>query len=256
MMNTYDYETDIKLEALVEEAYTLFSKYKLRKRLDICSCCVFDQEVKTLQHTPLALLSKELLQRAYYHSYYSDTEEELKEMKHFLPRILQVILEFEFPYPSEEIIFRHVNLLETQRWENEEIALLQQFARLYFRKVLHSCKMEADTALIMFGLAGFDLKPLLDEWKHSEGERPLLHLYNLLNYGVQHTEGKFSKLTNYFSTQAVDSVVMECLNDKMTRKIFSMKIEKMLLDDTVDLSQEVWAELDLLYALLNREYYM
>jgi hypothetical protein len=255
-MDTYDYETDIKLEALVDEAYTLFSKYKLGNSLDVCPCCVFDDEVKTLLRTPLAVVSRELLASAYYDSAPSTSIKALKEMKHFLPRVLQLMLLFEFPSISAELVFRYIDLKETEEWEEEEIALLQAFARLYFKKVLNSCKMEVNTALVMFGIAGFDLKPLLDEWKNVEGERALLHLCNFLIYDLQNKGGELLKLRNAFSTEAIDREVSEWINQELDTQVFVRKIENMLFDESLELSKETWAELDLLYALLNNEYQM
>lgn len=251
-------EIDLNLQALVKEAYGLFSKYRLGKSLDVCPCCVFDEDVKQLLTTPLAVVSRELLAEAYYYSAPSGSMKALEEMKHFLPRILELMLSFEFPSISEEVVFRYVDLEETDEWEAKEIALLQEFARLYFKKVLTASgvSMDVHVALTMFGLAGFDLKPLLNEWKAMEGERPLLLLHEFFYYHVDYSKGKVSGFKNAFSEEKVDRIIAEWFNNEEHIQLFIQKIETLLLDESIDLSDEIWMTLDLLYGFLNKEYHV
>lgn len=246
-----NYEIDIKLNNLIVEAYTLFSKYKLGSTLTVCSCCVFEEEVQTLVHTPLSMVSREILQSAYYESAHGDSDQELIEMKHFLPRVLELILKHEYPCHSEEIVFSRIDLTQTERWKKEELELLKAFSLLYFKKVLKFEYPYAEDVLIMFGYGGFDLTPLLDEWKNGDNEKDLFHLYNLLSTGVKYKGGELFEMGNAFSTPEINNNIFNWLKDKTVVQKFSTKIEKMLLDETIELDDETWLELDVIYGFLN-----
>jgi len=62
--------------------------------------------------------------------------------------------------------------------------------------------------------------------------------------------GEISKLSNVFRTKETNESIIKWLNDGLVMKKFSKKIEEMLLDDNLNLDEETWFELDLLYSLL------
>ena len=247
----YDWEIDVKLDELIAEAYVLFSNYKLGNRLNVCECCVSNSEAESLARTPLSMVSSELLQNSYYESADSDTEQELIEMKHFLPRVLSLMLNNEFPCHSNELIFSRINLKQSKRWKEEELEFLKKFSMLYFKKTLKDTYADVQEVLIIFELGGFDLSPLLTIWEQEKDENSLLHLYDILNTGVTYRWGKIVKLTNAFSTKSMNKSFIAWIENEKTRTIFLEQIEEILLDEESNLDDETWFQLDLLYGLLS-----
>ena len=143
------------LRQIVEKSYEIFAKYKLGKTLDVCSHCVSDEEIAPLIKTPLRDLSE-----THIYSYYSSAqnygEQEFYEMKYFLPRVLELLIEFKQPYHSLEISLNRFNL-EKNYFEVEEFEILNQFSKEYFAFCLENYPIpnseEIDAIIIMFGLA-------------------------------------------------------------------------------------------------------
>ena len=119
-----------KLKETVEKSFQIFSKYKLGKTLEVCLHCVTAEEVEPLLKTPLREISKEMIYN-YYSSAQNYGEQEFYEMKYFLPRVLELLTEFEFPYHSVEISLKRFNLAK-DNFDIEEGEILYQFAENYF----------------------------------------------------------------------------------------------------------------------------
>lgn len=247
----------MEIDELIEKSYRLFENYTIGKTLQLCKvCCVTDEEEAELVKTPLRTISSKLLNTAYYSSARNYSDRELWEMKHFLPRVLELVNNFDVPCHSTEIVFTRLDLDKIEKWTKEEIQLLTDFSVLFFKKCLTFYPYSPDgdrieTYLTMFGIGHFDLKPILTEWEDANNIESLLQFKDFALNDIEYNVQEPCKLINAFSKPFVDEVVINWLNDKNVKNKFSTKIENEIMNNK-NLSQETIAELSWTYELLTK----
>lgn len=247
----------MEIDELIEKSYRLFEDYTIGKTLQVCkACCVTDEEEAELVNTPLRTTSSNLLWTAYYESARSYSDRELWEMKHFLPRVLELVNNFDFPCHSTEIVFIRLDLDKPEKWTKEEMQLLTDFSALYFKKCLTFYPYSPDgdsiaTYLVMFGIGHFNLKPILTEWENADNIESILQFKDFVLNDIEYKVQDPYKLTNAFSEAFVDEAVINWLNDKTVKDKFSTKIENEIMNNK-SLSQETIAELSWTYELLTK----
>ena len=246
----------LKLADIVSDAYALFAPYTIGRTLAVCkACCITDAEEAELVSTPLRQVSRNLLQNAYYESARNYSDQELWEMKHFLPRVLELVSGFEFPCHSTEITFTRLDLNRLDMWQPAEVALLNDFALIFFASCLNSYPLPSgdglDDILVMFGLAHLDLKPLLLAWENADTAASLQHLAQLLVYGIQDYGRRLPRLTNAFSEAYVDEVVIGWLQAAQVKQKFARQIEALILSDH-NLSEEAASKVSWAYDILQQ----
>lgn len=226
------------LQAIISEAYRLFAPYTIGSTLDVCkACCITDAEERELVSTPLRTISSNLFFRAYYESARRHTPRELWEMKHFLPRILELVSEYDFPTYAVEITLLRLDLDQPAAWAkpelNPELELLTAFALAYFRQSLPQHPLPSgdslESILVMFGTAHFDLAPLLSAWAASDTLASLLHLNNLLHYWIEPTPDGSAQFINPFATSEINHLVINWLRNNIVHSTFRQRLEHSLL---------------------------
>ena len=205
----------------------IFSKYKLGNTLDVCLHCVTLEEIEPLLKTPLQEISKEMIYN-YYSSAQNYGEQELYEMKYFLPRVLELLTEFEYPYHSVEISLSRFSL-EKDNFEVEEKEILNQFAENYFAYCLETYPLpdfeDIDSIIIMFGLAGFKISYILEKWTEKFEKNYLLHLNDFFLNQVDYVPYKPFRLKNAFSTKEINAEIFSWFEQEKTKSTFAKNIE-------------------------------
>jgi len=107
---------------------------------------------------------------------------------------------------------------------------------LYFRKCLTFYPYTPDgetiaTYLIMFGIGYFDLKPILKEWENTENIESLLQFSNFVFYDIEYRLLKPLKFKTAFCEPFVSEIIINWLNDTNVKKLFSIKLEKQLMNN-------------------------
>jgi hypothetical protein len=223
------------LHDLIEAAYSLFAPYALGTTLSVCkACCVSDAHEQALLRAPLREASQQVLSDGFFVSARDNSDQERWEMKHFLPRVLELATQFEFPVHSVEITLIRLDLNQPAHWPAAERQLLAAFARTYFEACLTIYPLpeghQLSDILIMFGLAHFDLTPLLHSWATANTPTSLAHLADLLLDELDNTPPKVLKLSNPFSTSFVDQQLRAWLSDPAVRATLLGQVEQTLLN--------------------------
>lgn len=242
------------LDEIVEKSYRLFANYTIGQNLDVCKrCCVSDADEGRLVNTPLREVSSSVLRSGYFESARAYSDRELWEMKHFLPRVLELVSNFDFPSTSVEEVFLRLELHKPERWTNEELQLLQDFSVEFFKKCLSYYPYSPDgddisTYLTMFGVAHFSLKPILDAWIEAENIESTLQFKDFIS-------NEFNNPTSsYFETQneeeSINKTISNWLNDTVVQRKFSIKIKQVLAENK-SLDAETMQELSLVKELLK-----
>lgn len=180
------------------------------------------EEEQLLLETPLNQLNRRLFSFYFSAAEAGDTASEIREMKYFLPRMMEMLADRQEIYEMQEVVFQRLQLNEEAHWLQEEKTLFELFALTYFDDFLilrqSQPNDEITSMLIMFGNAGLDLKPLLQLCCDKKSLTALLHLYDLVVCQMTYAVKSAAKLNNPFTTKDVDRIVIEWLTSSETKK--------------------------------------
>jgi len=157
------------LAGLVEEAYRLFAGYEMGDELGVCTdCCVNDANARLLKTLKPQEMSCELILQFLDAVAYQDRPCLIPQMKHLMPRILQLLVQDEYISHCTEITLRNCSC-KSVVWSTQEIAFMQRFALAYFAKQFKGYGPAADAQdiLVMFHVSELDVTPLLDYWREQ-----------------------------------------------------------------------------------------
>ena len=153
-------------------------------------------------------------------------------MKHFLPRVLELVTQFEFPCHSLEITFTRLDLDQPAHWLLSERHLLAAFTSAYFEACLALYPLPTGDKLadilLMFGLAHFDLTPLLRAWETRNTLPSLAHLTDLLVDELRYTPPKPLHLSNAFTMPYVDQQLAVWLINPAVRASLTAQVAQAL----------------------------
>jgi hypothetical protein len=243
------------LSELIDAAYELFAPYTVGPTLQVCkACCVTDAEEQELLRTPLRTVSGEVLNAGYFYSAYSYSEREHWEMKHFLPRLLELATQFDFPMHSTEINLARLELHRSAAWPAPERALLQTFAAVFFAQCLGQYPLPGGASLtemlIMFGLGHFDLTPLLSAWAAARSQSSALHTKDFLLHELHFDHKGHHRLQNPFSEPHINAAVAAWLSEAPVPAQLAQQLEHHILHDST-LNDATLSELSLAYEVLQ-----
>jgi hypothetical protein len=239
------------LQQIVEKGYQLFAAYQAKPPLDICTagCCIDPAEAALLARLPVKEIPVDLL-RLYTNGAKSNSTPPA-EVKHFLPRYLELIAQFDIPSHSVEIVLQQLSCLLTTDWKPEEQQLLTDFTHIFGAHCLSIYPLPKgetiDNFLIMFHLGGLNLSPLLHVWEGINGETALLHYRDLALLGFKHHK-EMPTLQNDFATHDLAHILHAWAFGTAAKAHFSVAIETAILEN--NLPQADTDSLDLLYELL------
>ena len=112
-MNEYKFQ----LKQSIDQLYNVFEKFPLQVNIAGCPCCINDEEKSKLHSKPLDELTQEELRPFLFASQTTIGDE--NDFKHFLPRILELVIEEDFiGFP--EFIIGHIKYLKFQNWSLAE----------------------------------------------------------------------------------------------------------------------------------------
>lgn len=168
-----------QLTALIEEAYRLFAPCRADFPLAVCTCdcCSPADFQRELLRFPLRDIPEDYLQ-AYLGSVPLDDEAATaRDMKHFLPRILEAIVRGEDIRSLEEMQLDKLRCDLPEVWSAAELDFMHRFACAWFVRQLTAAPDYGNpaAALVMFHHAGLDITAeLLDIWTQHADRLPAL----------------------------------------------------------------------------------
>ena len=243
------------LPEIIDAAYKLFAPYTVGATLEVCKvCCVSDAEEQALLSAPLRTVSGAVLNAGYFYSARTGSEREHQEMKHFLPRLLELVTQFDFPLHSTEITLSRLELDRPIQWPAPERALLQTFAEAFFAQCLGQYPLPGGTSLsemlIMFGLGRFDLTRLLAAWAAARSQSSALHTTEFLLQEVHIDRAGHHRLQNAFSEPHINAAVAAWLNKATVPRQLAQQLEHHVLNNAA-LDDATRSELSLAYEVLQ-----
>ncbi|MFK7784466.1 MAG: hypothetical protein AB8B56_05115, partial [Crocinitomicaceae bacterium] len=176
----------------------------------------------------------------------------IDELKHFLPRYMELISDFQFPSHSTEVALRKFESLKKADCTEEEAAFLKEFSLVFFKKCLSVHPLPEgetiDSILIMFLHGKFDLSALFKSWIDTDSVPSTLHFIDLWFDGFYQTNTE--KMTNPFGDKKLAIELRSWITQKDTRAAFSSRIEQLVMND-VEMDYFESIRLNMVYDMLN-----
>ncbi len=112
------------LNEAIERLYSTFGSYPLRARIDSCPCCRGPQETRHLHTKALKDLTAEDLELYAFRA--MTTVGDVDDFRHFLPRILELLLSSDFPV-DREVVLGKLRYAAWTEWPANESRCVQAY---------------------------------------------------------------------------------------------------------------------------------
>ncbi len=240
------------MKETVDLAYETFSKYRVDRPLDVCTdCCMKIEDEGLLVSLPVREIPVDLLSE--YNDSAKPEKTRIEEVKHFLPRYLELISEYKFPSHSAELSFSRLVPFDKTEWTATELNLLENFVTDFFTQTLKTYPIPSfddsiGTILIMFWRADFDIAELLRVWEKTDTLQSVLHFNDLYFKGFN--KHNRSELFSSFGDKELSNILTNWVETEKTKEIFEERIEKVILSD-FDMDERTLNELNLLYEIVR-----
>jgi hypothetical protein len=240
------------LTEIIDKSYGLFAKYNPTRPLDICTdCCMKPEDEAKLASLPVRQIPKDLL--ADYNDGAKPDKTTIEEVKHFLPRYLDLIAQFQFPTHSAELSFSRLIPFDKTEWTKQELDLLNQFTIDYFKHCLSiyplpSFNDRIDTILIMLWKAGFNVGNLLTIWESEKTKESALHFRDLHFHDFD--QYNKTKLCSAFGDKELADILRTWLDTEKVKQNFADTIELLIIEAS-NLADTDINELNLLYDIIR-----
>jgi len=174
--------TSNSLESLnnaIEGLYDVFKGYRLRPHIEGCPCCVDENDQARVRSRPLRELTSDDLGPIAMNAL--TTWGEVSDLKHFLPRLLELVAtDSECMFETEILIGKLHDGVWTN-WSTAEQVALNAYFDAWWDDVLEafpsrSAVVDADSCLCSMAQALGQLTPTLERWRDCESPAAVRHL--------------------------------------------------------------------------------
>lgn len=221
------------IEETIRESYKVFQKYKVKNPLDVCTeCCMLEIDAIRLSSLPLLSITSDLL--AEYNDGAATEKTPVEEIKHFLPRYMDLINQFQIPSHSIALTFKRLMPFDETEWLVEEKEILNKFAIDFFEKCLTIYplpdRISIIDVIIMFWKGGINIDAVISNWESSHHKASLLHFRDLYFYGFQNASK--TKLSNLFADNDLSIIISAWVKSEKAKDYIESHIHKWLESET------------------------
>jgi hypothetical protein len=157
-----------ELRQAVEALYATFASYPLRDEIVGCPCCISADDQARIRSKPLRELTSEDL--SVFASHVPHLWGEAEDLKHFLPRILELLPAWMHMWPDPEVVGASLRLSDFQTWPEAERKAVEAFLLAWWRSFLASeSAWDINTVICAVGQVIDDLSPFLAIWNPPRG---------------------------------------------------------------------------------------
>ena len=190
----------------VRELYRVFKPYQARRHPEGCPCCVSDADKRRLFSKPLEKLSADDLGRFAWKAL--TTWGSVEDLKHFLPRLMDLIVTDDCAPFEREVLFGKLRLAEWRTWSDNESQAVQKFMDAAWWDCLtaEAGSVWLDELLCGLGNAVEDMKPYLHIWIESKLTTGYEHFVQFIDWNSA-TLLKRRHLSNSFWSDAEPQMV-------------------------------------------------
>ena len=176
--------TTSRLQASVNELYRVFANYSAPATpFHVCTYCCMDANLeKEMRQLPLRQLSR--LHLSEYNQAAESNAKPDAEIKYLLPRMLELMAQGAELHHSQEVVLRRLGDCSPDEFSSEETKAVLEYALAHFEQGLQQMPWtqgslfgdeNAFTYLLMWALAGVEIRPLMDLWIKQASVSSTLH---------------------------------------------------------------------------------
>ncbi|GHO50398.1 hypothetical protein [Ktedonospora formicarum] len=165
----------ITLQETIEHIYTTFASYLLHHPVEGCPHCVSHEDQERIASKPLRELTEEDLRR--YTLKALTTWGDVNDLKHFLPRMLELVVSHRFPYL--DYICSKLNYANFERWpEGERQPIMVLVLQLWDASLRDLPQSPSSPDVLLGELSPIldDYIPFLNDWRSRRTPYALRHL--------------------------------------------------------------------------------
>ncbi|TKK90811.1 hypothetical protein FDA94_03335 [Herbidospora galbida] len=169
------------LDQAVDALYTAFSRYPLPAETDACDHCVSPEQVRATRAAPLRVLTASAL--APYAGNALSTWGDVDEFRHFLPRILELLVLEELDGWYADVVLDRLGA-RWDDWRPREREAIIAVVGAWWNRTLNHYPRDVDVMKMIEIIAaslGLDLAPYLAAWEANTTEPAARHLAWLLH---------------------------------------------------------------------------
>jgi len=195
------------MKAIIEKLYATFSAYYIKGNLRerSCDCCVTDNEIRELLSKPLKELSADEI--GHFMRSAITTYGDVTDYKHFLPRILELMIDPKTDLIFDFTCFEKLNYSEWETWPPEEQKVLDDYFICFWKEVIFNkfaTDNQIDGVFELISKYG-DKTTALDFWLQSTTQKSVLFLVEgyLHNNYSKLFENDFDNISKWLVSKAV-----------------------------------------------------
>lgn len=156
--------------------YAAFARYPLHAQVAGCPCCVGDADQRRIRSRPLRLLSGADLGRYAFKAV--STWGDADDLRHFLPRMLELLATGDADMPSAEIVLDKLAMADWCAWPPAERQAVRRCLMWLWEQALAGGR--ADLWLCAIAQAEDVLQPYLARWEEDVGGAAGLGLHGFI----------------------------------------------------------------------------
>lgn len=166
------------LQQAIERLYTVFARYSLRRVVEGCPHCVYAADNGMLHAAPLRALPRENLKKYAWKA--MTTWGDVDDFKHFLPRILELLVDDDYSFDAEAFGGKFP-YAEYGAWPEEERLAVESFCLAWWHVLLATfpSKRPVEIYLGMFAQFMDDIRPFLEIVRDTETSSAQRHFTQL-----------------------------------------------------------------------------
>lgn len=172
------------LSQAIEELYLVFGSYRVGKRVQGCPCCTTLEEEQQLVARPLRSLTGDDLGSYAMSALYTWGSE--RDFKHFLPRILQLLVEGTL-WVDVQSVYAKLPYARWEQWPAPEQSAIQRFTLAWFADLLgRRSQVQPEDLLECAGMVGCDLADYIALWEAEKSPVATTYLAELVSHRSEH----------------------------------------------------------------------
>lgn len=172
------------LSQAIEELYLVFGSYRVGKRVQGCPCCTTLEQEQQLVARPLRTLTGDDLGSYAMSALYTWGSE--RDFKHFLPRILQLLVEGTL-WVDVQSVYAKLPYARWEQWPAPEQSAIQRFTLAWFADLLgRRSQVQPEDLLECAGMVGCDLADYIALWEAEKSPVATTYLAELVSHRSEH----------------------------------------------------------------------
>jgi hypothetical protein len=233
-----EYKVPSALDMAIDQLYAIFRVYQAPKNmLDVCvGCCMPEPLEKEMRTLRLVQLNAKHFRE--YNESAKSRVQPAREIKYFLPRMLQLLAQGAELHHSTELYLQRMGNCDPSEYSATERLAIDRFALAYFAEGLSQyptgsahrfAGSSAFDILLMFHLGGVTLEPLLAYWLQTQEPASTLHYAESSYWGfwsTQNVKNAFAQERSGFCETMQSWMLNTQHRERFAQKLLAVDVDK------------------------------